>query len=277
MTETTKYPAEIAEAINAVMGEVDYVQKRGENKFHGYKFAAVGDLLAKLQPAMAKHGLIIIQNEIEHALSPNGGVMEVKYAFTLAHKSGVVWPDRPVHTGMAAATNSKGGFDDKCVNKCMTAARKYFLLALFQIPTGEDADPDADQEREAPRTTGRAQQPQRAAPPPRDMDAEYRQAMGHVPDDPPHDEPEPAAPPRLVATPHPKSQDAVWKAYAKKLAEEAQFAPSRAWLTQFQQVNSVGIKAIRDKSEAMHQWLTERLNEVDAQFAPERETVLAAG
>jgi hypothetical protein len=276
MTETMKYPAEIAEAINAVMGEVDYVQKKGTNSFHGYKFAAVGDLLAKLQPAMARHGLIIIQNEVEHGLSPNGGVMEVKYAFTLAHKSGAIWPDRPVHTGMATAVNSKGGFDDKCVNKCMTAARKYFLLALFQIPTGDDADPDADQEREAPRGNGR-QQPQKPAPQ-RDMDAEYRQSMsGRIPDDPPQDEPEPAAPPRLVAAPHPKSQDAVWKTYAKKLAEEAAFAPSRAWLTQFQQVNSVGIKAIRDKSEAMHQWLTERLNEVDASFAPERDTVLAAG
>jgi hypothetical protein len=140
MTEPVKYPPEISGAINAIMGEVDYVQKKGTNTFHNYKFAAVGDLLAKLQPAMAKAGLIVMQNEMEHTLS--GAVMEVKYEFTLIHKSGAVWPDRPVHTGMATATNSKGGFDDKCVNKCMTAARKYFLLALFQIPTGDL--PDAD-------------------------------------------------------------------------------------------------------------------------------------
>ena len=138
-----KYPAEIAGAINAIMGEVDYVQKKGTNTFHNYKFAAVGDVLAKLQPAMFKHGLVIVQNEVSHTLT--GAVMEVKYEFSLIHKSGAVWPDRPVHTGMAAATNSKGGFDDKCVNKCMTAARKYFLLALFQIPTGDDVDADADE------------------------------------------------------------------------------------------------------------------------------------
>jgi hypothetical protein len=143
-----KYPAEIAGAINAVMGEVDYIQKKGENKFHGYKFTAVGDLLAKLQPSMAKHGLVIVQNELDHTL--NGAVMEVRYEFTLVHKTGAVWPVRYVHTGMATATNTKGGFDDKCVNKCMTAARKYFLLALFQIPTGDDADADEDQATTAP-------------------------------------------------------------------------------------------------------------------------------
>ena len=166
-----KMPPEIAAAINAIMGEVTYIQKRGENKFHNYKFAAIGDLLAKVQPAMATHGLIIIQNEKSHTLSPSGGVMEVAYEFTLAHKSGVIWAHRPVHTGMAAAANSKGGFDDKCVNKCMTAARKYFLMALFQIPTGDADDPDMDgdiEEKPTPRAKAPAKPPippQTSAPP----------------------------------------------------------------------------------------------------------------
>ncbi len=167
-----KMPPEIAGAINAIMGEVTYVQKRGENKFHGYKFAAIGDLLAKVQPAMAQHGLIVIQNERSHELSPNGGVMVVNYEFTLAHKSGAIWAHRPIHTGMAAATNSKGGFDDKCVNKCMTAARKYFLMALFQIPTGDADDPDMDgdiDEKPTPRAKPIARAPvppQTSAAPP---------------------------------------------------------------------------------------------------------------
>ncbi len=36
----------------------------------------------------------------------------------------------------------KRGVGHKSLNKCHTAARKYFLLALFQIPTGEEADAD---------------------------------------------------------------------------------------------------------------------------------------
>ena len=36
------------------------------------------------------------------------------------------------------------------MNKCHTAARKYLLLALFQIPTGEEDDADQGDRRSAP-------------------------------------------------------------------------------------------------------------------------------
>ena len=159
MTEQAKYPPEIAAAISAIMGEVDYVQKKGTNTFHNYKFAAVGDILAKLQPAMAKHGLIVIQSELEHKLeiSEKFAAMMVKYEFVVAHKSGAVLPDKFIGTGVAAAMNTKGGFDDKCVNKCMTAAGKYFLLSLFKIPTGDLPDADEQEDRPPPKTNGNAQ------------------------------------------------------------------------------------------------------------------------
>jgi hypothetical protein len=56
---------------------------------------------------------------------------------------------------MSTCRNTKGGFDDKAANKCHTAARKYFLLGLFQVPTGEDYrqpahDGDADSGDDAP-------------------------------------------------------------------------------------------------------------------------------
>jgi hypothetical protein len=149
MSITAAYPKEIAEAIARVMGADLYVQKRGKNQFHGYKFASIGDILDKLQPLMAEAGLVIFQNELSTEFIANGTVMATKYEFTLAHTSGAVWPHRPTHTGMCACLNTKGGFDDKAANKCHTAARKYFLLGLFQVPTGEDFrapahDGDAD-------------------------------------------------------------------------------------------------------------------------------------
>ena len=42
--------AKVTEAINAVMGKVGYIQKKGTNSFHNYKFAAIGDVLAELKP-----------------------------------------------------------------------------------------------------------------------------------------------------------------------------------------------------------------------------------
>lgn len=167
-------PKPIAEAVTKVMRTVDYVQKKGENKFHGYKFAAVGDILAKLQPAMADAGLSVVQTEVSHALACDGAVMEATYEFILAHSSGETWEDRPRHTGMAAAKNTKGGYDDKVLNKCHTAARKYFLLSLFQIPTGEEADADAQEDV-----------PQRAASPAAQQRAQptHDPATGEVKDD----------------------------------------------------------------------------------------------
>lgn len=152
---TTSYPKEIAEAVAKVMGADLYVQKRGKNAFHGYKYATVGDLLDKLQPLMAEAGLIVFQHECSADMLDNGNVMVIRYQFTLAHTSGAVWPEKPVHTGMSACRNTKGGFDDKAANKCHTAARKYFLLGLFQVPTGEDyresaLDGDADAQDHAP-------------------------------------------------------------------------------------------------------------------------------
>lgn len=149
MTDQAAMPKEISEAISKVMGSVGYVQKKGTNAFHNYKFAAVGDLLAKVQPAMVEAGLVIIQSEISHSFAGDDNVMMATYEFSLTHTSGAQWSEKPKHTGMAGAKNSKGGHDDKALNKCHTAARKYFLLALFQIPTGELPDPDEEEDKPA--------------------------------------------------------------------------------------------------------------------------------
>jgi hypothetical protein len=165
-------PEAIASAVNAVMADVTYVQKLGENTHHNYKFVAVGDLLEKLQPS-TKHGLIIAQNETAHEMI-DGTVMTATYAFTLAHKSGVVWSAQLHHTGMAAARTPKGNLDDKALNKCHTAARKYFLMALFQIPSGVDPDADGDA---PPAPTPRAPAPAATPPKPVDVDRENYAAM----------------------------------------------------------------------------------------------------
>jgi hypothetical protein len=169
------YPKEIAEAIAKVMGGDLYVQKRGTNTFQNYKYATVGDLLDKLQPLMAEAGLVIFQDEVDSNLVENGSIMIIRYQFTLAHTSGAVWPEKPVHRGMSAFRTSKGGLDDKAANKCHTAARKYFLLGLFQVPTGEDYreplhDGDADKQGEVQQPPPRPLPPsgpiRTAAPPP---------------------------------------------------------------------------------------------------------------
>ena len=100
------------------------------------------DILNGLTPMMAKHGVVIMQTEVERGLLDNGNVIFATYDFTIMHKSGEVWPFPQRQTGDVEDAHSKGAYDDKGLNKCHTSARKYFLLSLFQIPTTDEEDAD---------------------------------------------------------------------------------------------------------------------------------------
>jgi len=130
----------LADAIAAVMREIEPVEKGGKNTFQNYKFARMQDVLQELTPLMSKHGIVIMQSEVERGFMDKGGSIYATYDFTVMHKSGQVWPERQRQTGVSRTRDSKGGFDDKSLNKCHTAARKYFLMSLFQIPTSDDVD-----------------------------------------------------------------------------------------------------------------------------------------
>lgn len=157
--------AKLAGAIAAVMAEIEAVGKSGENKFHNYKYAKMQDLLAEVTPLMGKHGVVLIQSEIGRDLFDNGTVLAVRYEFTILHSSGEIWPERPIITGVSSCRTSKGTYDDKSFNKAHTAARKYFLMSLFQIPTEDAEDADRGGQGQQNRMGG-AQQAQRRAPAP---------------------------------------------------------------------------------------------------------------
>ena len=135
--------SKIAAAISSVMGEIGIIAKDGVNQFHRYRYAQMQDILQQLTPLLAKHGLMIVQTEVGRAMFDDDRAVSVQYRFTIAHSSGEIWPEHPLQTGLSRCRDSKGGFDDKALNKCHTAARKYFLLALFQIPTGDADDADS--------------------------------------------------------------------------------------------------------------------------------------
>jgi hypothetical protein len=142
--------ATLVQAIACVMSEVHVVAKRGENEFHRYRYATMGDILKEITPLLGRHGIVIFQSETGRAMFDDDNVIAVEYAFTVAHVSGEKWPEPLRQTGVSTCRNSKGGWDDKSLNKCHTAARKYFLLSLFQIPTGDETDADLGENDERP-------------------------------------------------------------------------------------------------------------------------------
>lgn len=131
--------SKITKALHAVMLKVGYVQKGGENKFHGYKYAGEADLLRVLRPAMLEEGLLLIPSGAECSPVDEHGNTHVSIAYTLAHKDGDVWPEKIIAFGSGNDRN-KNGVGDKGTYKALTGANKYLLFKLFQIETGDDPE-----------------------------------------------------------------------------------------------------------------------------------------
>jgi ERF superfamily len=171
----------IAGAIAAVMSKVGNIEKRGRNEYFGYNYARMEDLLYAVTPLMGSVGLAVIQNEVSKEIL-EGNRLAVTYEFSIFHSSGEVWPEKPRFTGVCISRDRKGNWDDKAVAKCHTNARKYFLLALFQVPAGDfpDVDEDANQRDEKAPVPGPSQRPAEAAPaqPAQDDSAPHRITLG---------------------------------------------------------------------------------------------------
>ena len=147
--------AVILRAMNAVMMEVDYVQKTGNNDFHGYRYATEADVLERLRPIMVKHGLILIPSVQQVSSIDQYGNTTVSVHYTLAHVSGAVWP-QPIVAAGCGSDRSKSGVGDKGLYKALTGANKYMLFKLFQIETGDDPEQSqGDRDREAADRTAR--------------------------------------------------------------------------------------------------------------------------
>lgn len=124
----------IATALNAVMSEVTYVQKGGEVSFGKtkYSYMSEADLLEVVRPVMVKYGLVILPSCDE--VTKTGNMTTVKMTYTIAHRSGAVWPFKMSMWGQGVDSGDKG------IYKAITGANKYYIYKLFNLPTGDDPE-----------------------------------------------------------------------------------------------------------------------------------------
>jgi len=141
----------ITAALHEVYAKVGYVQKKGENKFHGYKYASAAGVVGAVRPAMVEVGLMTIPNVRSISEIDQYGNTTVQVEYTLVHKDGEVWPEKIHAVGTGNDRNSKGGVGDKGYYKALTGANKSMLVVLLQLETGED--PEATEAAEAPAAT----------------------------------------------------------------------------------------------------------------------------
>ena len=147
-TTATVQTSKILTALHEVMSACGYVQKQGENKFHGYKYAGEANLLEVLRPAMVKAGLLLIPSHRSRTEIDQFGNICVEVEYTLAHKDGEVWPEKIVAFGMGNDKNKQGGVGDKGLYKAATGANKYLLFKLFQIETGDGHEKDSEHDKD---------------------------------------------------------------------------------------------------------------------------------
>ena len=147
-----------------VMSTVGYVQKRGKNTFHGYKYATEADVAEKVREAFVNERIIMVPSleaisyrKQETVKGARTGVTQVIMAYRLIDAD----------TGETLEFKMPGeGEDpgDKGPYKAITGSEKYALMKLLLIPTGDDPEEDAGDKAAA--KAERRPPPSRAAAPP---------------------------------------------------------------------------------------------------------------
>lgn len=153
----------ILTAIAAAMGEIEKVGKGDRNKHDGYNFASIDAFLGLVNPICAKHGLVILSDEVSREdferKGRNGPMpwMRITFSFTMHHITGQSLPSmqRTVEV-MRNGAQAYGSAQSYCL--------KQFLRGLFLIPTGDKDDADhgptddaeivSNRQRTAPKKTG---------------------------------------------------------------------------------------------------------------------------
>jgi hypothetical protein len=133
----------IYQSIPAIMLDMGVVGKDKKNAQQGFMFRGIDDVMNATNPFMAKHKVFVVPNVIERIREERttkaGGAMYLtllRVEFTFYAEDGTFV--KAVTDGEAMDTGDKG------TNKAMSIAFKYALFQVFNIPTEEMKDPDAE-------------------------------------------------------------------------------------------------------------------------------------
>lgn len=139
----------IYEAISGVMADIDAVGKNQRNKQQGFMYRGIDDVMNALAPALVKNKVFIVpevtNEERSERTTANGGVLfysrlHVTYRFYTTDGSSIT----------AKVIGEAMDSGDKATNKAMSVAYKYAAFQVFNIPTEEMKDPDAECHNLAP-------------------------------------------------------------------------------------------------------------------------------
>ena len=137
MTNTALY-----EKLSLAMKSCSYIEKTGENTFHGYSYVTSSDVLERVNDALTSVGLITAVTpsllDLREVQTAKGNID--KHA-TISVTISII----DIETGESVQISGIGsGQDsgDKAIMKAETAAIKYAYMLSFCIATGDDPEED---------------------------------------------------------------------------------------------------------------------------------------
>jgi hypothetical protein len=125
----------VQQTIAAIMAELPSIGKADRSP-EGYQYRGIEAITSRLQPLMAKHGLVIVPRATITSIVPSLAMREGWQDIHMQVEWSIVAADGSTMT----ATTCGVGRDraDKGANKAHTQALKYLLLSLFMVADRAD-------------------------------------------------------------------------------------------------------------------------------------------
>jgi hypothetical protein len=123
--------------------ELTWVEKRGENKFHGYKYATEADLVMAIRLELYDRHVFLVPNVLSTVREDITAKDDPKAKRKAITDMVIEWTWVDGDTGEKLVCHMPGcGEDasDKGTYKAITGSEKYLLLKTFLIPTYDDAE-----------------------------------------------------------------------------------------------------------------------------------------
>lgn len=125
-----------------VYKQVQYIQKRGHNKFHNYKYATEADVNEKVREELSERGIImmpgIVNKELRTTTTKNGNT---EYIYRVDMEFNFM--DAETGESLVVPMSGEGqDVGDKAIFKAISGCQKYALMKAFMIPTGDDPEGD---------------------------------------------------------------------------------------------------------------------------------------
>jgi len=134
----------LAQKLAKITGTLENVPKKGYNQAQKYRFARETDLVAAIRPYLAAAGVIITFSVTEHEIIPRQNV-DAKGLLTRVR---LHWTVTDGHESLEGDMDGYGmDAGDKGIFKAITGAKKYILMTLFLIDTGDDPEADTKTDR----------------------------------------------------------------------------------------------------------------------------------